>query len=107
MPRSKNTSIKSSIIKQYEDRKKRHLAQKKQFFKYLLNHTASCTMVSKALGIEQKCLCRYKRELEINGRLWQVKRSKCKFTNRTVWYLSTNPSLIPKSIQTKLFEDGE
>ena len=99
----KVTPKKSSIIKQYEDTKRKHKAQKKRFYNYLKKHLSSCTMVSKALRIEQKCLTRYKREFELNGTLWQVKKANCKHTNRYVWYLTTNPELIPINKQTRLF----
>lgn len=100
---SNKTPNKSSILKQYEDTKRKHKAQKKRFYNYLKNHVVSCTMASKALRIEQKCLTRYKRQLEKNGSLWQVFKHQCKHTNRRVWYITTNLELIPQSQQTKLF----
>ncbi len=98
-----STPDKSSILKQYEDTKRKHKAQKKRFYNYLNKHVVSCTMASKALRIEQKCLTRYKRQLEKNGSLWQVFKHKCKHTNRRVWYITTNLELIPLSNQIKLF----
>ncbi len=95
--------LKSSILKQYENTKRKHKAQKTCFYNYLKKHLSSCTMVSKALRIEQKCLTRYKRQFEKSGILWQAKKDKCKHTNRYVWYLTTNPELIPINPQTKLF----
>ncbi|MDI5897017.1 hypothetical protein, partial [Flavobacterium yafengii] len=38
--------------------------QEKTIFHYLKNHTATASMVSKSTGIPQKCICRYKRDLE-------------------------------------------
>lgn len=99
----KATPKKSSIFSQYEDTKRKHKAQKKRFYNYLKKNLCSCTMVSKALRIEQKCLTRYKREFEKCGILWQAKKGKCMHTNRIVWYLTTNPELIPIDKQTKLF----
>lgn len=99
----KAAPIKSSIIKQYEDTKRKHKAQKKRFYNYLFKHCVSCTMASKALRIEQKCLTRYKRQFEKGGVLWQAKKDRCKHTNRIVWHLTTNPQLIPFNPQTKLF----
>ena len=99
----KATPRKSSILKQYEDTKRKHKAQKKRFYNYLKTHLVSCTMVSKALRIEQKCLTRYKRQFEKCGILWQAKKDRCKHTNRLVWYLTTNPELIPIDKQFKLF----
>lgn len=97
------TPDKSSIFSQYEDTKRKHKAQKKRFYNYLKKRIVSCTMASKALRIEQKCLTRYKRQLEKKGLLWQVFKHQCKHTNRRVWYITTNLELIPKSQQTKLF----
>lgn len=97
-----NSSRKSSVCKQYEDTKKAHKAQKKRFYNYLKRQTVSCTMASKALRIAQKCLTRYKRQLEENGNLWQVKKSKCKITGRWVWYLTTDPDKAPKYLVTQL-----
>ena len=98
----KATPKKSSIFSQYEDTKRKHKAQKKRFYNYLKKHLSSCTMVSKALRIEQKCLTRYNRQIEKCGILWQAKKDRCKHTNRLVWYLTTNPELIPIDKQTKL-----
>lgn len=66
-------------------------------------------MVSKATGVYQKNICRYKRDLEKPGLLWQVKQGRCKVTGYMAWYLTTNPALIPNP-QPDLFsqtEEGE
>lgn len=92
----------SSILKQYEDIKKRHSVQQRRFYNYLKRHTVSCSMASKSLRIPQKCLTRYKRNLEKAGLLTQVKIARCNITGRYVWYLSTDPQAKPQNVQTKL-----
>lgn len=76
--------------------------QEKTIFHYLQNHIATASMVSKATGIPQKCICRYKRDLEQRGLLFEVERKLCKLTGFRAWYLTTNPDLFPKSNLKKL-----
>lgn len=76
--------------------------QEKTIFHYLKNHTATASMVSKATGIPQKCICRYKRDLELSGLLYEVVKKRCKLTGFKAWYLTTNPNLFPKSNLKKL-----
>lgn len=77
--------------------------QLKTIFHYLQRHTATASMVTEATGIPQKCICRYKRDLEKSGLLAEIKKGPCKITNHLAWFLSTNKALFPKSNQTKLF----
>lgn len=82
-----------------------HEAQEKIVFDYLLLHVASASMVTDATGVPQKCITRYKRNYEKDGRLVQLKKDRCKITGRNVWYLTTNKDLFPKtSPQLKLFD---
>jgi hypothetical protein len=60
-------------------------------------------MVYKATGVPQKCITRYKRDLEKLGQLAEVKRKRCEITNCWAWYLTTNPNDFPKSNQLNLF----
>ncbi|MDI5899646.1 hypothetical protein, partial [Flavobacterium yafengii] len=76
--------------------------QEKTIFHYLKNHTATASMVSKSTGIPQKCICRYKRDLELSGLLYEVVKKRCKLTGFKAWYLTTNPDLFPKSNLKKL-----
>jgi hypothetical protein len=85
---SKDTTIKS---------------QERTMFNYLQNNIATATMVFNATGIPQKCLTRYKRNLEKKGQLAEVKRQKCKITNNWAWYLTTDVNLFPQSNQLKMF----
>lgn len=71
--------------------------QKKTIFEYLKHHTATASMVTNATGIPQKSICRYKRDLEKQGLLYEVEKRFCKSTGFRAWYLTTNPELFPKS----------
>ena len=64
--------------------------QLKTIFQYLKKHVATASMVSVATGIPQKNICRYKRDLEKAGRLWETKKGLCKQTGFKAWYLTTN-----------------
>lgn len=77
--------------------------QLKTIFQYLKEHTATASMVTEATGIPQKCVTRYKRDLEQAGRLYEVKKDFCQHTGFPAWYLTTNPDLFPESNQIKLF----
>ena len=77
--------------------------QKKTIFQYLKLHTATASMVTEATGVPQKSICRYKRDLEKQGLLYEVVKKHCKFTGFRAWYLTTNPELFPKSNQLKMF----
>lgn len=74
-----------------------HLTQLQTIFKFLQNHVATASMVSAATGIPQKCITRYKRDLEKAGRLWEVTRTHCKLTGFRAWYITTDPEKAPKS----------
>jgi len=77
--------------------------QLKTIFQYLQEHIATASMVSDATGIPQKNICRYKRDLEKAGRLWEITKKKCKQTGFKAWYLSTNPQNAPHNNQLNLF----
>lgn len=69
--------------------------QLKTIFHYLQNHVATASMVSDATGIPQKNICRYKRDLEKAGRLWEIEKKLCETTGFKAWYLTTNRDLTP------------
>ena len=69
-------------------------AQTKIYFQYLQTHIATNSMVSKATGIPQKNLTRYKREFEDAGLLFEVYKGICKHTKHRATYLTTNKALI-------------
>ena len=69
-------------------------AQTKIYFQYLQTHIATNSMVSKATGIPQKNLTRYKREFEDAGLLFEVYKGICKHTKHRATYLTTNKALL-------------
>lgn len=78
------------------------------FYEYLMEHTATCSMVSEATGIKQKNLCRYKVELQRANLLWEIDFKPCLITGFMAQWLTTNPDLIPTidKRQLSLFEKG-
>jgi predicted HTH transcriptional regulator len=89
-------SLEQGKLKQFQN-------QKKTIFEYLKSNTATASMVTEFTGIPQKSICRYKRDLEKQGLLYEVIKKHCKFTGFRAWYLTTNPELFPKSNQLKMF----
>lgn len=77
--------------------------QLKTIFQYLKEHVATASMVADETGIPQKNICRYKRDLELSGRLWEVEKKNCKKTGFKAWYLTTAPENAPSNNQTKMF----
>lgn len=69
-------------------------AQLKRFVAYLQNHIATSAMASVATGIPLKNICRYKRDLELQGKLFEVNKAICKHTGFKAWYLTTNKDLL-------------
>jgi hypothetical protein len=78
-------------------------SQLKTIFQYLQEHIATASMVSAATGIPQKNICRYKRDLEKAGRLWEIEKKLCKQTGFKAWHLTTNPEQAPFNNQLNLF----
>lgn len=97
------TNSQSLIKKNTQSKYKAERTQLITIFKYLQKHTATASMVTNATGIPQKCITRYKRDLEKAGRLAEVRKSVCKYTGHKAWYLTTNPGQFPQSNQLKLF----
>lgn len=79
------------------------LTQLQTIFHFLKYRIATASMVSNATGIPQKNICRYKRDLEKVGRLWETERKLCKHTGFKAWYLTTNPDNSPFDNQLRLF----
>jgi hypothetical protein len=71
--------------------------QLKAIFNYLQNHVATATMVSEVTRVPQKSICRYKRDLELKGLVYEVEKKPCKITGFSAWYLSANPFSITKN----------
>tara|TARA_B110000240_G_C13475443_1_gene442821 strand:+ start:805 stop:1125 length:321 start_codon:yes stop_codon:yes gene_type:complete len=71
-------------------------------FTYLQDNTATVSMVCEATGIPQKNFCRFKRDLEKNGKLWEIEKKYCKKTGFKAWYLTTNQENAPSINQYKM-----
>lgn len=78
-----------------------HFNQLQTIFQYLQQHIATASMVADATGVYQKNICRYKRDLEKAGRLWETEKKPCKKTGFKAWYLTTNPAKAPKHLLTQ------
>ena len=78
-------------------------SQLKTIFQYLKKHIATTSMVSIATEIPQKNICRYKRDLEKAGKLWEVEKKCCKTTGFKAWYLTANIENAPCRSQLSLF----
>ncbi len=77
--------------------------QMQTIFDYLKENTATASMVAEATGVPQKSICRYKRDLEKQGLLYEVEKRFCKLTGFRAWYLTTNAEFFPKSNQLTMF----
>lgn len=74
----------------------KHLAtQKETIFQAIYQMPLTATMVSIVTGIPRPNICRYKRDLEKAGSLWEVEKSACKVTGCKAWYITTNAKLAP------------
>lgn len=96
--RKNNPHSRKSFEKgQAKDKKfKRYSTQLKIIFHYLQEYTATASMVARDTGIPQKCITRRKRDLEKQGRLYEVENKYCEVTGRRAWYLTTNSDLFPE-----------
>jgi len=85
---------------------KTRLSQLQTIFQYLKKNVATASMVTDATGIPQKCITRYKRDLEKSGQLWEVFKTYCKKTGFKAWNLTSDASKAPNSsLQLNLFAD--
>lgn len=92
-----STPVNSSHKRQGENTQFKN--QLKTIFQYLQEHTATASMVTDATGIPQKNICRFKRDLEKAGLLYEIEKKLCKKTGFKAWYLTTNPELFPAIIE--------
>jgi hypothetical protein len=89
---------------QYEDNYK--LTQLKTIFSFLKENLATASMVAKATNVPHKNITRYKRDLELAGKVWEVKKDYCELTGHKAWYISADLSFKPNSYnQLSLFND--
>jgi hypothetical protein len=98
---SNNTNHRPENLSKLQNKDNNFKAQEKRYFEYLKIHIATNSMVTKATGIPQKNLTRYKREFEKKGILKEVYRKFCMLTGFRASYLTTNPDLMRKSINPK------
>ena len=78
--------------------------QLQTIFQFLKDNIATASMVADATGVYQKNICRYKRDLEKAGRIWEIKKDVCQKTGFKAWYLTTDPNKAPNcSRQISLF----
>lgn len=76
--------------------------QAKTIFLFLKEYTATASMVTECTGVPQKNICRYKRDYEKAGLLWEVKKAPCKATGYKAWYLTTDPAKAPQNTNSQL-----
>lgn len=79
--------------------------QKKIIFDYLQNHTVTASMLAESTNIPHKNICRYKRQLELQGLLCEVESKFCKLTGFRAKYLTTDPNLFPKKCDSLHLEN--
>lgn len=80
-----------------QDKDREYTTQIQVFHEYLKVHTETATQVSEATGIPQKNICRYKRELEEAGLLWEVEKVFCPSTGYEAYTLTTDPDKAPSN----------
>ena len=97
-----NTHKISPDFQKEQGESKTNFNQLQTIFHYLKEHVATASMVSAATGVPQKCITRYKRDLEKVGQLAEVKKDDCQLTGFKAWYITTNENLFPQQIQLKL-----
>ena len=97
-----DTFLPPNDAEQNKDNSRR--TQVKTIFEYLKIHTATASMITQVTGIPQKNICRYKRDFEKAGILWEIERKTCKVTGFKAWYLTTDAGKAPgQSSQLNLF----
>jgi hypothetical protein len=85
-----------------QNKDNRNTNQLKTIFQFLFENVATASMVSEATGISQKNICRYKRDLEKENRLWEIEKKVCEKTGFLAWHLTTNPAKVTKRFLTQL-----
>lgn len=76
--------------------------QQQTIFEFLQKNIATASMITAATGVPQKNICRYKRDLEQAGRLWEIVKTTCKETGFKAWYLTTDKRKAPGYLGTQL-----
>jgi hypothetical protein len=100
---SKKITNSPDLIALSQDKFKVFKTQKQTIFEYLKENTATASMITEATGVPQKSICRYKRDFEKIGLLYEVVKKHCKVTGFQAWYLTTDQDKMPKSNQLTIF----
>jgi hypothetical protein len=69
-------------------------AQKKRMLEYLQEYNATAGEVAARLGIYRPNVCRFKRQLEEEGLLIELGKTKCSITHFPASVLTCDPELI-------------
>lgn len=77
-------------------------SQIKTIFNYLSNQIATASMVSRATGIPQKNICRYKRDLQMAGLLVEVRKGICDETGFKAWFITCDKTKFPSTTQLQI-----
>lgn len=77
------------------DRDPKPRSQKQTMFEYLRENEVTASMLEMVTGIHQKSICRYKRELEKAGRLFEIRKGICLKTRHRAAFLTTDPTKAP------------
>lgn len=96
--RNKQISQSLCINSFYNGKYKQYNTQLKTIFSYLHENIATASMVANATGIPQKCITRYKRDLEKRNLIFELEKKTCKHTGFKAWYLTTNKEVYLKFI---------
>jgi len=68
--------------------------QEKIIFSYLKKRIATNSMIAVSTGIPRASVCKVKRKLETEGKLFEVEQGLCKVSNHKAYFLTTNPNMV-------------
>jgi hypothetical protein len=85
-----------------ENKHRTSINQLQTIFQYLKDNVATASMLSNATGVPHKNITRYKRDLELSNKLWEIKKRTCEHTGFKAYYLTTNPEKAPKNLNPQL-----
>lgn len=72
----------------------RKRTQEKIIFSHLFRNVATNSMVSISTGIPRASICKIKRHLEKQGKLFEVKKATCEVSKHKAYFLTTNPDFV-------------
>ncbi|MBW6480972.1 MAG: hypothetical protein K0B37_16195 [Bacteroidales bacterium] len=64
--------------------------QLQTIFSYLQDNIATASMVSFETNIPRRNICRYKRDLEKAGLLYEIAKDHCVVTGHKAWYITAD-----------------